>query len=911
MYPRLQIITIACGVAFQMAAQSTPLAQATWPATTDSTALVGTCLSADVFQQGVIADWNQLWQAQIPGYATNRPGSNPNQAFDVRSRNLHSLNFRSEPLYVVDGVPGVDPLSLDPNDIASVRILRDGVGMAQYGGRGAAGVVLIETRPLVAGEGWRVGYQSQVSLDAVTQRYQVADATEFVRYGGTAVSPPTSTDWQDEVLRPTAINQAHHLRLSHRTNRHGVVRAALHFRNHNGPLQKGDFGQYNGSFQFKQGFFQQKIQLSGGITATQRRADVGFVEAYRYALTANPTAPVRSTDPAYAQYGGFFEQELFDVFNPVAINELNDNLQQQCYRLAHARVDWQVIPSLRATVLVADDRRQQYSGVYASPESRWRNAIGAGVATSSSDLQTQTMLESSLHFNKKWSKIGVQATAGYSLQDAFNEADYAEAYGVGRFRMDGWAFDEYRKVLATLDTSAIFMGQQRDFVRSQVTRYTSVFGQAQVDFDHWLFVGFGTRVDQANQLGQNARSGWFPHLQAGVELTHFLKIKGVDQFRLRVAQGTSGMAPRTDGLSEAVNQQFIKRLNFDNGTQFYRLLNHQANPDLGWERHRERSLGLDINLGGRVRTSFDWFRARSSDLIVNTFNEFQNPPATWRNDGQISSRGFEATINAAIVQAPDFQWNVGFLAQRSRAVIDQSGISDTVQIGWIGAPGNGSSAYSLLFDGTPYGELYGGLVVSETPNANGQLPIRDLNRDGNAFGGDFRDMASIGNGLPDWELALHQQIKWHRWEAGLSLRAVVGHSMVNDTRFHYGAPIEFKTAYNRVITDYFDPKLTGFYLFSDYFVEDASFLRLQNVFVGYRIPTARLGDIRLRIGSQNLFTLTNYSGLDPEVRYGDSGPTDNGGNFGLGYNDRSVTGIDRRNTLPAMRSFWLSAGFDF
>ncbi|MEO6758554.1 MAG: TonB-dependent receptor plug domain-containing protein, partial [Saprospiraceae bacterium] len=277
-----------------------------------------THLEASQFNRGQINDRNQLWQALVPGFTVTRPGSNPNEAFDARIRGLRTITGNTQPLYVVDGVPGVDLFSVDPSDIVAVDVLRDAASTAIYGGRGTNGVVLITTRPAETG-GLKINYQGQVSVESAAKRYTVQDESQFLARGGIDLSPgfTANTDWQSEVLQ-TAVSHAHHLAATTGLGP-GFLKVGLHYREVTGILRESGFEQYNGNLLTSRRIWKNRLTLSAGATLGQRYSNYGFPDAYRYALSANPSSLVRSDDAQYAANDGYVETPYFDYFNPVAI----------------------------------------------------------------------------------------------------------------------------------------------------------------------------------------------------------------------------------------------------------------------------------------------------------------------------------------------------------------------------------------------------------------------------------------------------------------------------------------------------------------------------------------------------------------------------------------------------------------
>jgi TonB-dependent starch-binding outer membrane protein SusC len=867
--------------------------------------LVGTQLKTNNFHRGVFHDWHQLWQGRTAGFTAVRPGSDPHQAFDIRARGLHTFNLRTEPLLVVDGLPGVSMQSLDPTDIAEVNILRDGVGMARYGARGSAGVIEVKTHNALAdGQRFRVHYRPEVGFDFAEKLYTVPSQVAFISFGGTDIIPeqPGETDWQKEVVRPAALNHAHHLTLAGRYHRDGVVQARMHYRQQQGILRGSQFDQLTGYLGVAQSLFQRKIQLTTGVHLAQRRSDLGFREAYRYAVIGNPTALVKSDLQRYEPYGGYVEQEIFDSYNPVAIREQNLNLRDNSYRMAHFNATWKIHPTLRAEVRTALDREQTNAAEYYSPQSRWRGQGRSGYGKASTLTQQQALLDACLNYDKSWKKIALNATIGHTMQDQKRVFDYAEATNIGDLKPQSGQFADYLANLDQRDTSIFYQFTNDDNYAAQTTRYSSLYGQVAANYNKMAFLSTGMRYEGASQLGPDARWAAFPYVEMGFDFAPIFKQDALRQLRLSASQATSGQAIQTDGLwdytlspGSAIHYNFEYRP----GT----TLSLNRNNNFGFERHTERAIRFDAAITHRYRLQMVAYRSVSTDLTM--LQRVPSPPNatfnTYTNAGELNNRGAELTLNVQAISKADFGWDIGFVASRNRTTFTGVGFADTMITANLGSPGNCCGGYSVLYNGAPLGQFYGHVALSDQLE-NGAIPITDINGDGFFFPGDERDRRELTNARPRMEWGLHQHLRWRNWQAGLSLRGVLGHRMVNDMRYHYGTNSVDKNSFNRVITDYFNEDFVGSYSFSDYFIEKASFLRVQNVYITWQHPNERL---YLTLGGNNILTFTNYSGLDPELRLRDEGPSDNGG---ISNPTNFVMGVDRRNSIPAVRSVFLTVG---
>ncbi len=855
-------------------------------------------LETDQFNLGQIYDWDQLWQGLIPGYTTVRAGSNPNESFDTRIRGLHTINSRTRPLYVVDGVPGVDMFAIDPTDIVSIDVLRDAASAAIYGGRGGAGVVLINTWKNAA-PGLRATYQGQVSFDAAACKYKVLGEDEFLGFGGSDFSPGSSVNnyWQDLVLRK-GISQSHHLGLSGSNGNGGFMRVSMHYRNMEGILRGTGFRQYNGNLLVSQNILNDRITLSGGISLASREAELGFPEAFRYAVVANPSSPVRSDDPAYATYGGYVEKPLFDYYNPVAIIEQNKNDGDVVYGLGHLRAEARIFQGLTASLMLGKEENRQSTGEYYSKQSAFRGRGRNGVGRNTQQVADQDILEATLAYKMEMSHFRAQLLGGYSWQQSDRHGYELQAGNIISNVLENNNFSSFTEIQkGLLDISGY----------RQRTRQIGYFGRAQLQWNN-IFLSFGARRDGASQLGKNAKWGVFPFFSAGVDAAKWLKIKFLDQLKIRLGKGTTGNLPDQALLSAQI---------FTPGPRFYYngnyipgySLSQNANPDLGWERHSEFSRGIDFSmLKNRLNGALDFYTYTSRDIIL--LSNVPSPPDfafhTYKNTAELSGKGVEITLNYEVAKQQNFSWETGLTATRSSVTLETLGRKDTITAGSAGAPCACGTYYYLQFPGIPVGTFWGPVTDGEL-DGNGQLVYKNL--DGDPQINPFlynRDQTSLGSGLPKWEFGIRQKLAWHQFDMNFLLRGASGHVLVHEMRLFYESVDPGFLIWNKVVTKYFDKNNRGLNRFDNIDVEKGAFLRLQYASLGYRVPLPEKSwfrSLRLEIGGQNLFTITKYTGLDPEVRLSDFGPTDNGGRKNI-YREVLSPGIDRRSTYLLARTWW-------
>ena len=861
-------------------------------------------LKSPRFNQGNLVEPIQLVQGKIAGLSIARPGGDPNGRFITRIRGLSSRISNTEPLIVLNGVPGASLQLIDPADITSFTVLKDASSTAIYGMRGAAGVILVETDH---GQSDRFGvtYSAQLAFDKATGRYDVLDAGAFLQAGGEDLSPGANaqTDWQEEIIR-NGLSQAHHLQFGGKLG-NGTVYAGLHYRGVEGVLRDSDLKQYSGNLGFSQSFLKNRVQIKGNLLAARRETGYGTPEAFRYALTFNPTAPTLSSDPQWAAYGGFVQPALFDYFNPLAMIMLNSNRGETTRMLGNLSAGVELFRNFTLTARVAREQQDQLIGEYYNPQSNWRGYNQQGSLRRFQNEQTANLFETTGQYRFNiGANTAVDLLGGYAWQQFEYEAGDTSASGtLGLTRAS--ALSEFEG-LQLISSDNIYGA----FTKGKNT-LAAFFGRARINFQERYFFEAGLRREGSNRLGRNQKWGNFPFVSAGADFSKILSIKAFDQLKLRAGYGISGQQPASDGLSRQVLTPSTPV--FYNGDYIvgYGPTTNE-NPDLKWEEKREFNLGLDIAFAdNRLKASIDYFKNTTSDLIAPF--TVPVPPnvasTTYLNAQELSGNGLEFSLAwDNILHSEKLDWSANLVYSRYAVRVEKTGLDAPFTLGSPGAPGMCCGQYILIQEGQPVGQIWGPVRVGI--NAGGSIQYKDIDRDGAVNGSTIdqynQDQTLIGNALPKFELGFQNNVRWRQFDLNFFLRGVFGHEMIHENRLFY-ENARTPVFYNNVRTKYFDSRMTGFSRMDDTFVEQASFLRLDNLTLGYnfRLPeNAWVRKARLYIGGQNLLTISPYTGLDPEIRLTDIGPTDNGGRY-FDFNEPFVPGVDRRQSyFPARTLFF-------
>lgn len=856
-----------------------------------------TSVKVEDFNQGNVSDPTQLVQGKVPGLQISRPGGDPNGGFSVRLRGLSSLGANQEPLIIIDGVPNANLQTVDPNDIQSVDVLKDGSAAAIYGARASAGVIIITTKRGLPGRA-TMDYNAFVSAESLAGRVTVASPEDFVRYGGPNLGG--NIDWIDEMTN-TGISQTHNLSLSG-GNAQTTYRASINYRGQNGVAMNTGFQQLNTRLNLQQRALNDRLTVDLNFSNTSRNSEFGFLDAFRYGTTYNPTGRILTdeSDPLFEQYGGYFQQINFDYYNPVAILEQNINEGNLKRLLMSGRANFEIVDGLSVDAFYSQQRTNELYGVYYDKNSYWIGADRNGLARRSDNESLNELFEGTLKYNKAFGKVSLDAVAGYAYQDFVFEGFTAEG---GNFLTDAFTYNN--------------LGASKDFldgigsVSSYKNNYLliSFFANANLNIDDTYFLKASVRRDGSSRFGANYQWGIFPAFSGGVTLSNLFDLPSVDILKLRAGYGITGALPGESYLSILrFNQQGSFFYNGEFVPAFGPSLN--ANPDLRWERKGEFNVGLDFELFDyTVYGSIDYYNRVTSDLLFNI--PVPVPPnqasRTWANigDAVLVNQGVEVLLGYKLRRG-DFSWEPTFNFASYSIVLD-SVVTDNDAFNFFddsgqffdfstspGAPGLNSDPSSVVLAGQPIGNFWG--LTYEGVDEQGNFIFTDIDGDGiagvDAQGNtDTGDEGIIGNGVPAFSLGFQNQFRFGNLDLSFFFRGDFGHEMVNHYRVFYESqgsrPVD-----NKVITEYFNENLVSTPVFSSHYVEDASYVCLDNATIGYRFDMSgtAFNSLRLYVTGQNLFYITNYSGFDPNVRWADGG-------------NALAPGLDRRNTYFRTRTF--------
>lgn len=868
-------------------------------------------LGEDDFVTGNVNSVEEMIQGKVAGLQISTRNGNPNDSPDVRLRGISSFGANQSPLVVVDGVVGGSIDSIDPTDIESIDVLKDASASAIYGTRGSAGVILITTKTGEAREGVSVDYNAYYTFEGIENRLDVLSGDEFRRLsqetGFAAPDLGHNTDWFEEVTQQGS-NMVHTLALSGGSE-NSIYRVSGNFRDRNGIQRYSGFQEIGGRLNFTQWTLNRKLEITIQLSANKKDQNFGFADAFKFSGVMNPTAPV--TADGFENTGGFFEQPLFNYFNPVAIIEEGSRTGENKLFTSVFRGEYDLSVLLPGLSVAAQYSYQNNDVVARNFFSR-RHKVGGGATAASlgpgfasqsyADLESE-LFETTLHYaGDLTGDVALEFIGGYSFNEFISEGFDA---GGGDFVTDNVEVNNF-SFAQDFNQGEASVGSFRD-----TNRLIAFFGRANVNYDGTFFLNGSVRREGSSRFGVDNKWGLFWSAGVGVELANLVELPYFSELRLRASIGKTGQDAPVSGLS-------LSRLgpagSFFVGGQYIQSFSpvSNPNPNLKWEEKTEINFGLDfVALDNRLSGRIDAYQSTTSDLLFQIAvpvppNLF---PTTWSNVGELSTQGLEFSLDYDILQAGSasgFTWNSGLIASfYSETMLDEYLTEDVQFIAEPGAPGLNNVQMIRIKEGEPIGQLWGPRFARIGDNGRWLFHAADGTEkeyEDLAFGADG-DEQILGNGLPDFQLGWSNRMSYGDFDASFFLEGVFGHQIANMFSTFYSVPKQI-SSYN-VLQDAFDlASLNDDPRWSSYHVEDGDYVRLSNASIGYTLPASVLANtpirrVRFYLSGNNLFTITGYSGLNPQVRYVDR----NQGQSGQGATVGPLgPGIERRLEYFTTRS---------
>ena len=847
-------------------------------------------LKTEDLDKGSFTSAAGMLQGKVAGLTVVNPdGGDPNASYQFLLRGTNTLSAGQGPLIIIDGVADADIRNINFQEVESIDVLKDGSASAIYGTRGTNGVVIITTKRARTGK-TSVQYDGQVSVQTVQARAMPMTAEEFEytirKYapGKSASLYGQNTDWFKEITR-TPISHKHNLAISGGSEKFSH-RTVLNIEQNQGLQKKNQAAKYLFKTNITQKVLEGWLDLDYNIGYVKRVSSPANYGAFRQAFMRNPTEPVY--DPEATLYGGYYTLTESDYTNPVAMINERDARNETATLSVNLRATLNILPvkGLKWDNFISYND-EKYSG-QEYKTSYYPSSVGKkGVAYTSSNTYDDLQWESTLQYANTFGGHSIQGILGYTWEQKMSWSSSMENYG---FDSDFYKWNNMGSGTALKEGLA-----DMSTYRSS-SRYIAFFGRAIWNYKEKYLASVSLRRDGSTRFGKDHKWGWFPAVSVGWRMSQepwMKNIQWLSELKLRAGFGVTG------------NQDFSNYKSLmlmSTGTSFYyngEWINSyapasNANPNLGWERKNEFNVGVDFSFfDNRLGGTLDYYYRLTTDLLYE-YN-VPVPPYDYKtlftNLGSISNSGVELTLYGTPVKTRNWVWNTSLVAAHNKNKLikftNEEFSNQDYEIGWAATP---VGAYlQRLIEGESLGSFYAPRYSHVGPDGSdvlmdefmGKVPVRDWSR--------------IGSAYPDLTLGWSNTVRYKDLTLSLTLRGAIGGKVFNSYRANYESLQQI--GLRNILSSWLDnTSYTGEIRYSDKYIEDASYLKLDNVSVSYdfHLKNKFLHGIRVFVSGQNLFCLTKYKGVDPEVSLSGLTP-----------------GIESTSYYPRTSTFTLGASLNF
>lgn len=827
-------------------------------------------ISEKDFQDIPATNVENLVANKLPGVQITPAGGRPGAGSSILIRGGSSLSATNNPLFIIDGIPiegsnnGPGILSqLNPNDIESFTVLKDASSAAIYGSRASNGVVIITTKKGSIDE-FKVNITTNTRVSTIIRNADVLSADEYravVNTLGTSRTPlgTANTNWQDEIYQP-AFTSEFNVSVS------GAIkklpyRASVGYLDQEGNLKTGNYKRLTALLNLNPKFFDNHLKVNINLKGSFEDDKIANQNAIWTATAFDPTQPVRVEDQTYGgyfQYIQFADNPAIALINPVSMLEQVDRVNQSYRSLGNIQLDYSThfLPDLHVNVNAGYDISRGVFRDAAQPNYFPSDLSGGYIYYANPSREVRNLLlESYLFYSKEMTSIksNFDITAGYSYNDFLSTN-----YSYPSFRADGSQFPNS-------DPPFPFDKPSNAII--------SFYGRLNYNFDNKYLLTASLRRDGSSRFSSDNRWGTFPSVALAWKMKEerFLKdVKSLSNLKLRASYGITG---QQDGIANyyyqtGYNIGFLNNRYTFGDTPYITVSPQAYNPDLKWEQTASFNIGLDFGfLDDRISGSVDLYQKNTKDLLnmttiplgVNFGNQLL------LNIGSMENKGIEFNFNATPVKTDDINWTLNFNATYNINKItkltngndDGVGLfSDATLVNTVNYPRNTFYLYNQVYD------------------ANG-MPIEgqvvDVNNDGNINAADR--YITNKSALPKYLLGFSTSLQYKKWSLSTAFHANLGHYLFFQPYNSTVAITDFQVSQNlnRLYYDTLFRFNNDTQRFSDFYLQNASFLKMDNINIGYNfgktLMNSKLG-LGLNFTVQNVFVITNYDGLDPESNNG-------------------------------------------
>lgn len=835
-------------------------------------------LTSEKMNKSIATSPAEMMQGRISGVNIIQNNGEPGSGMSVRIRGSNSIRSGQEPLYVIDGVPldnaditpnggtaaGINesskknPISfLNPEDIESIDILKDASSTAIYGARGANGVVLITTKRGKKGTG-KITYDGYTGISQIREKMDILSAAQFKSYrkanGSALLDNGASVDWQNEIFR-TAVIQNHNLSFGGGTDNF-TYQSSLGYLNQEGIVNKTGVEKLNGKLKIAQSSFNNRLNIVSSIIASHVEdfrvpiSETGGFEGdvILTALKSNPTYPIRNADGSYFQYSK-------DQRNPAAMINLVDDITKTDRVLANFSAEIEVIKDLRYKLNIGFDRTNAERRVNQDQELSYM--VNKGEANINKITANNRLVENYFTYTLR---VGDQHNfnflAGHAYQNIRVSTNELRVYGFVVKDIKYTDNLQYGKFSEAVVSSSAYERELQSF-----------FGRANYSYvDKYLFTVTG-RYDGSSKFGKNRKYGFFPSAAFAWRTSEeqFMKDQDViSDLKMRFGYGVTGNQEIPDkisllavGTTPSANGYFNNTLT--PGITFLRT----PNPDIQWETTYQANLGIDFGFwSNKLTGTIDIFNKQTKDVLLEipakapaaAQTQWQNVPGL-----MIINNGLELGLNAQVIRQEKLMWDLGVNFATIKNEVKNLPVK-LIETGNASGQGLSGTRVQIITNGQPIGTFYG--LVYQGLDANGMSIYKK-----DATGAQVKE--NLGTALPRFTYSLNSSLDFNGFDFSMFWYGTQGNKVYNNAAnalFVKGALDNGSNVTTTIFKSNESPANAN--AFSSRFVEDASYLRLSNVTIGYTCKSKQikwLTSARIYATGNNLLVITKYTGFDPEV----------------------------------------------
>lgn len=832
-------------------------------------------ITSDNFKLGTDLTPQQLMQGAFSGVNISQNSGKPGGSNTIRVRGGTSITASNDPLYVIDGVPistsagvnqsnigssttdffdqePINPLSnINPNDIESINILKDASATAIYGSRGANGVIMITTKKGKAGMR-QLDYSFNLGVSTVAKKLDVLTGDEYRKtvseLGLTLDDKGQNTDWQDVIFR-TAISQNHYVSFMSGSE-NTSYRASAGYSNQNGVMEGSGMKSANARMNINHKVLNDKLKLNMNISYGETNSDQAPVsntvgsemgssmlyEAYVF----NPTYPI------YNEEGDYYDVPPYRV-NPASFSkELLDERATSQF-LGNLTADWNFYKPFTLQVNAGYNKNTINRNSYISKSNLLGNGNN-GYVTVQKLSDYSKLLETILKYNQSFGKHNIDAMVGYSWQYFYSEGQTTKAYG---FLSDN--FKWYSLAAAQTVESVSSYAESNTLI--------SMYGRINYNYADKYLLTATVRRDGSSRFGSGNKWGIFPSVAASWRISQedFFQNDIMSDLKLRASFGITGSQEignynSLSTLGASTNGYLV------GGEKITIVLPQQyTNPDLKWEQTAQTDIGIDFGfLNGKIRGSIDYYYKKTTDLLLSVAVPSPSLITTQiANVGTVTNQGIELDLSFDLMRTKNFAWDANLnLSHNKNEVVSLSNgqwTGDNMQVAPCQGQGLSGTYAQLIMPGQPIGTFYGKRFIGVVDG------VEQFANDG--------EPEVIGCAQPDLTFGLGTNLQYKNWTLSLNFRGSIGNDVYNCTanNLAYLSNLPGRNVLKEAVTSGVNRDQAKVY--SSRFIEDGSFVRLDNLSLGYNfsLPKLYISNARVFVSAQNLFVITGYSGADPEV----------------------------------------------